>query len=104
MSEEPQLPPIPDIGIDQFERKDRFYERVNTIVRCGKCHEKYTREFKKGDYTFKKISEEKCPKCGNEKDLLIEEIFSEWIDPKKQKKKEENKKEKKKERTKNKDK
>ncbi|MHA1842838.1 MAG: hypothetical protein ACTSWE_01050 [Promethearchaeota archaeon] len=87
MSEEPQLPPIPDIGIDAITRKKRFYEKINTVVKCGNCHENYTREFKKGDYTFKKLSGESCPKCNEGQSLIITEIFSEWIDPKKEKKK-----------------
>lgn len=91
MGEEPQLPPIPDIGVEAFTRKDRFYEKVNTVVRCGDCHETFTREFKKGDFTFKKLSEEKCPKCSAEKNLMIEEIYSEWLDPRKVPKKEKKK-------------
>ncbi|MHA1726710.1 MAG: hypothetical protein ACTSYC_05965 [Promethearchaeota archaeon] len=87
MSEEPQLPPLPDIGVDAIGRKKRFSERIKTVVKCGSCYENYTRDFIKGDYTFKRLTGEKCPKCNASQSLTITEIFSEWIDPKKEKKK-----------------
>ncbi len=34
---------------------------ILTVVECGHCKEKATREFKRGDYVFKDM--EKCPKC-----------------------------------------
>ena len=82
MSEEPQFPPIPDIG-DIVKRKDREFLRVTSVLKCGNCSAKYERFFKEGDYTFKKLSDEECIKCHNKSSLTIEEIFSEWIDPKK---------------------
>ena len=84
MSEEPELPSIPAIG-DILDRKDRFIQKVYTVIQCGNCGEKNTRPFEKGDYTFKKLNNEKCPKCEKTSDSLIVEIFSEWEDPKKDK-------------------
>lgn len=84
MSEEPQLPPIPALG-DALDRKERFVERVYSVVKCKDCQVKYTRIFKPGDYTFKALINEKCEKCKSQKGLSVEEIYSEWIDPKKRK-------------------
>ncbi len=81
MSEEPQLPPIPCIG-DILDRKERFVQKVNTVIKCKNCQNKYSRPFKPGDYTFKKLNEESCPNCKNLKQIITE-IYSEWIDPKK---------------------
>ena len=86
MGEEPQLPMIPDIG-DILDRKKRMVEKVSTVVKCTSCKAKYPREFKSGDFTFKKLLDEKCNECGRQNSLVIEEIFSEWIDPKKKKQK-----------------
>ena len=83
MSEEPQLPPIPCIG-DILDRKDRFVQKVSSVILCGKCRSKSTRVFKTGDYTFKKIDNEKCPECKAITSSIITEIYSEWIDPKKE--------------------
>lgn len=82
MSEEPQLPSIPDIG-DALSRKDRFIEKKSSVLKCKECKAKYERPFKVGDYTFKKLIDEECEKCHRSKSLIIEEIYSEWIDPKK---------------------
>ena len=84
MSEEPQFPPLPDIG-DILSRKDRVFQRVISVVKCSRCSAKYDRFFKPGDYTFKNLTEEECKKCKRINTLEIEEIFSEWIDPKKNK-------------------
>ena len=84
MSEEPQLPPIPDLG-EILYRKDRFIQRVTTVIKCNKCQGTFTRSFKPGDYTFKNIMNEECLKCHQSTDLRITEIYSEWIDPKKNK-------------------
>lgn len=84
MSEEPQLPAIPALG-NVLDRKDRFVEKVYTVVKCKSCQVKYTRIFKVGDYTFKNLTNEKCEKCKDPKNLSIVEIYSEWIDPKKRK-------------------
>jgi hypothetical protein len=84
MSEEPQLPELPDIG-DILDRKDRFIEKKHSVLKCNKCKATYTRDFKVGDYTFKKLADEECIECKVSKSLLIEEIYSEWIDPKKKK-------------------
>ena len=85
MGEEPQFPPIPSIT-DEFDRKDRVYERKFSVVKCKNCQAKYEREFKVGDFTFKKITDEECEKC-HRKNITIQEIYSEWKDPKKEKKK-----------------
>lgn len=84
MSEEPQLPPIPAIG-EILDRKDRFIQKVYSVIQCGECKEKYTRPFKKGDYTFKKLSDEKCPNCEKKNNSVIIEVYSEWVDPKEDK-------------------
>ena len=85
MSEEPQFPPIPDIG-DILERKDSLVERITSVLKCHSCNATFSRSFKKGDYTFKKLKEETCKECQKKGTLIIEEIFSEWINPKKEKK------------------
>ncbi|TXT67609.1 MAG: hypothetical protein BAJALOKI1v1_40010 [Promethearchaeota archaeon] len=82
MSEEPELPPLPAIG-DILDRKDRFIQKVYSVVNCKDCKKEYTREFKKGDYTFKEIENEKCQECEKTTKAMITEIYSEWIDPKK---------------------
>ncbi len=83
MSEEPQLPSLPDIG-DILDRKKRFVEKITTVIKCKECKAKFDRPFKVGDYTYKSLSEEHCEKCNKTNTLVIEEIYSEWIDPKKQ--------------------
>ncbi|MGV9202834.1 MAG: hypothetical protein ACOC44_02310 [Promethearchaeia archaeon] len=84
MSEEPQLPPIPDIG-KVLDRKDRFINKVYSVIKCDSCQATFSRDFKKGDYTFKKLEDEECDSCKFSDSLKIIEIYSEWIDPKKQK-------------------
>jgi hypothetical protein len=85
MGEEPQLPPIPSIT-DEFNRKERIFERKISVIKCDSCQAKYEREFRPGDFTFKKTTDEECDKCHRKK-ITIQEIYSEWIDPKKEKKK-----------------
>ncbi|MFX1329355.1 MAG: hypothetical protein ACFE91_14595 [Promethearchaeota archaeon] len=82
MAEEPQFPPIPAVT-DDWDRKERMVEKKHSIIKCGACHEDYSRTFKPGDYVFKKLNEEECEKCHRSKSLTIVEIYSEWIDPKK---------------------
>lgn len=82
MGEEPVFPPIPALG-EILTRKDRFYEVVSTVIKCNQCQAKFTRTFKPGDFTFKKLSDEHCEKCSAKNSLTITEIYSEWIDPKK---------------------
>ena len=84
MGEEPELPMIPDIG-DILDRKDKMVEKITTVIKCRSCNVKYTRSYKSGDFTFKKITDEKCKECSKDNVLVIEEIYSEWIDPKKKK-------------------
>ena len=84
ISEEPQLPPIPSIS-DEYYRKDRVIERKYTVLKCQSCQAKYSRTFIEGDYTFKKVTEEECEKCHKKKYLVIEEIYSEFYDTKKDK-------------------
>jgi len=89
VSEEPQLPPIPAIG-DVLDRKERFIQKVYSVIKCQDCSKKYTRKFRPGDFTFKKLPDKTCPECSKTNVLTIVEIYSKWIDPKKQKKEEEN--------------
>lgn len=84
MGEEPELPMIPDIG-DILDRKDKMVEEITTVIKCRSCNVKYTRPYKPGDFTFKKLTDEKCKECHKENVLTIEEIYSEWINPKKKK-------------------
>jgi len=86
MAEEPQFPPLPDIG-EILERKDRFYQKVTSVLKCGECSAKHERLFKPGDYTFKKLTYEECQKCHAKYSLTIVEIYSTWLDPKKNPKK-----------------
>jgi hypothetical protein len=85
MGEEPNLPPIPDLG-EILYRKERYIEAIYTIIKCDKCQAKNSRTFEPGDYTFKKLENEECKEC-HRKGSTIVEIYSEWIDPKKRKKK-----------------
>ena len=80
---DPELPMIPDIG-DILDRKDKMVEKITTVIKCRSCNVKYTRSFTPGDFTFKKLTDEKC-KEGSKDTLVIEEIYSEWINPKKNK-------------------
>ncbi|MEM2876153.1 MAG: hypothetical protein QXL67_04295 [Candidatus Bathyarchaeia archaeon] len=48
-------------------------EKVNTLLVCEKCEFKSIREFKQGDYVFKKVDE--CPKCKGE--MTITAIYRE---------------------------
>jgi hypothetical protein len=84
MSEEPQLPPLPAIG-EILDRKDKFVQRVYTVIKCNECKEKFTRKFQPGDYTFKKLENEECKKCNKTGNSIIEEIYSKWVDPNKEK-------------------
>ncbi|NVM38152.1 MAG: hypothetical protein HWN81_21340 [Candidatus Lokiarchaeota archaeon] len=84
MAEEPQFPPLPDIG-DILDRKDRFKQKKTAVLKCRECKVKYPREFKEGDYVFKNLKDETCKECNRNATLTIEEIYSEWIDPKKKK-------------------
>ena len=84
IGEEPELPPLPDIG-EVLSRKDRFKERVKTVTKCSNCKNEIIRPFKPGEYTFLNLSGEKCDKCSKIGTLTIIEIFSEWYDPKKEK-------------------
>lgn len=84
MAEEPQLPSLPAIT-DDWDRKKRFVEKKHSIVKCGECKESFSRLFKPGDFVFKKLTGEECEKCHRTKSLTVVEIYSEWIDPKKNK-------------------
>mgnify|MGYP006277214829 CR=1 FL=1 len=81
MSEEPNLPPLPSLG-DVLDRKERFIQKVFSVIKCDRCDETFTREFKKGDYTFKNVQGEKCSKCKESSQGTIIRVYSEWIDPK----------------------
>jgi hypothetical protein len=83
LSEEPELPPLPSIG-DILDRKDRFVQKVYSVIKCKNCQKKYTRGFQKGDYTFKELENEECQECQNAGKSIITEVYSEWVDPKKQ--------------------
>ena len=80
---QPSLPPIP--AISDWDRKKGFVEKKHSIIKCGNCKEDFSRIFKPGDYVFKKVEDEECEKCHRTKSLTIVEIYSEWIDPKKEK-------------------
>lgn len=82
MSDEPQLPPIPAVG-DILDRKKRFVEKKHSVIKCSACQADFLRQFKAGDFVFKKLTDEECEKCQRSKSLTIIEIYSEWIDPKK---------------------
>ena len=84
MAEEPQFPPLPDLG-EILDRKDRFEPKKTTVLKCRECKAKYSREFRAGDFVFKEISDENCKECNRNTTLIVEEIYSEWIDPKKKK-------------------
>ena len=84
MSEGPDLPPIPSIG-EVLGRKENFVQKITTVIRCKQCEGKYTRIFQNGDYTFKKLDNENCPECKKKTSSIILEIYSEWINPKKEK-------------------
>ena len=81
MAEEPQLPPIP--AISDWDRKKRFVEEKHSVIKCRKCKEDFSRIFKPGDFVFRKIEDEECKKCNRKGSLTIVEIYSEWVDPKK---------------------
>jgi Zn finger protein HypA/HybF involved in hydrogenase expression len=85
MAEEPQLPPIPAIG-EILDRKKKFVEKKHTVIKCKACKETISQEFKEGDFVFKELNGEECEKCHQKESLIIIEIYSEWIDPKKKKK------------------
>ncbi len=82
MSEEPQFPPIPDIG-DILKLKEGVVQKITSVIKCRECLTKYDRPFKPGDFTFKTLMEEECSNCNQKGLLVIEEIFSEWMDQKK---------------------
>lgn len=46
-------------------------QQVSTTIECPKCDYENTREFKSGDFIFKKVEE--CPKCNE--DMIISSIF-----------------------------
>ncbi|MCD6529405.1 hypothetical protein J7L06_03865 [Candidatus Bathyarchaeota archaeon] len=48
-------------------------QKLNTILQCEKCNFKSIREFRKGDYIFKKSDE--CPKCKEK--MVITAIYRE---------------------------
>ena len=82
MAEEPQFPDIPSIT-DDWDRKKRFIEKKHTVIKCGACKTDFPRLFKVGDFVFKKLTDEECEKCHKSKSMTIVEIYSEWVDPKK---------------------
>jgi predicted RNA-binding protein len=67
-----------------LSRKDKFVERVKTVIKCKECKKETIRAFNKGDYIFKDLPDEKCEKCHKKGTLSIVEIFSEWYNPKKE--------------------
>ena len=83
MSDEPQFPAIPAIG-ELLDRKKRFVEKIHSVIKCGECKESFSRIFKPGDFILKKITDKECIKCKRKETLTIVEIYSEWIDPKKE--------------------
>ncbi len=84
MSDEPVLPPIPAIG-EVLDRKKNMVEKKYSVIKCGDCKADFSREFKPGDFVFKKLTDNECEKCQQTKSLTVIEIYSEWVDPKKKK-------------------
>jgi len=83
--DEPQFPPLPDIGEHVIGKKrDKLIIKEYTIIKCRKCQTERTQPFKPGDYIFKDLPNE-CEKCHNKSSLSIVSIYSEFIDLKKQK-------------------
>ena len=46
-------------------------QEVSTAIECPKCDYENTREFKRGDFIFKRV--EQCPKCNE--DTIISSIY-----------------------------
>jgi len=55
-----------------FQSKQKFGEvpKPLTYLQCLNCNTVNSRPFKDGDHIFKEV-EEKCPKCGSTKMLII---------------------------------
>jgi len=87
LGEEPQLPPIPDIGPNVLGKKKRSIPREFTVLKCKYCKEEFTRPFKPGEHVFKKLADEVCPACQRKNSISVIEIYSEWYDPHKEKSK-----------------
>ena len=62
-----EFPMIPSLFGDGKNRK------TITELKCLKCNHIQTRDFKVGDYIFKKVMDEKCDKCGSSK-LVIDSV------------------------------
>jgi len=86
VGEEPVLPPIPAIGDNVLSKKrDKLIVKEYTIIKCIECKSENKRRFEVGDFVFKRITNKNCTQCNKKNSLIISEIFSEWIDPKKEK-------------------
>ncbi|MHA1230035.1 MAG: hypothetical protein ACTSRP_24080 [Candidatus Helarchaeota archaeon] len=72
-----EFPMIPSIYGDERPRK------TITELKCLHCNNIQVRDFKGGDFIFKKINDEKCNKCSRF-DLIINSIHD-IIDPTKSK-------------------
>ncbi|MBO3803703.1 MAG: hypothetical protein JTT11_07555 [Candidatus Brockarchaeota archaeon] len=49
--------------------------KVVTVLECGSCHKKVTRNFKEGDYVYG--TGEKCGSCGSDAPMTITDVFAE---------------------------
>ena len=76
MSEEPQLPPIPSLG-DTI--KKNMVEKKISVLKCDNCGAKIKRPFESGEFVFKKIVGNLCPKCKKETNYTVIQIYGEWV-------------------------
>ncbi|GAB4320583.1 MAG: hypothetical protein Kow0069_24600 [Promethearchaeota archaeon] len=72
--EEPNLPPIPSLGGDLPKNVEEY---PVTVVSCYGCGHAQVREFRAGDYAFKKIPDHACPKCGKADVLYVKAVYAE---------------------------
>ncbi len=42
-----------------------------TFLKCSECGTDNSRPFKQNDYVFKVIEDEKCPKCGSTRMVVV---------------------------------
>ncbi|MEM4374158.1 MAG: hypothetical protein QXI97_04065 [Nitrososphaerota archaeon] len=50
--------------------RDRTVQTI-TFLKCGECGAENSRPFMEGDYVFKMVDGEKCPKCGSVRSRII---------------------------------
>lgn len=76
------MPLLPAIG-DLPKKNEK--EVTKTVVKCVKCNEEHTRDYKEGDIVFQEIDGETCPKCSG--NLIVSQIYVEIVKKKKGKEK-----------------